>query len=60
MSFNERGFAEAIKGWNGQDLEIAGAEKGVVMPMVRSLEEFVEEEQFQHIAETELIEIKNS
>ncbi|MGX9977331.1 CoA transferase [Staphylococcus gallinarum] len=50
--------AEAIKGWNGQDLEIAGAEKGVVMPMVRSLEEFVEEEQFQHIAETELIEIK--
>lgn len=48
---------EAIKGWKAKELEIAGAKRGIVMPMVRSLEEFVEEEQFQHIAETELIEI---
>ena len=28
------------------------------MPLVRSVEEFVEEEQFKYIAESELIEIK--
>lgn len=50
--------AEAIKQWKGLDLEKAAADKGIVMPMVRTIEEFVEEPQFRHIAETELIEIK--
>ncbi len=45
---------KAIKQWNGKELEEAGSKKGIVMPLVRSVEEFVEEEQFKYIAETEL------
>ncbi|WP_262649286.1 CoA transferase [Mammaliicoccus sciuri] len=58
MSRNERSGTKAIKQWNGKELEEAGSKKGVVMPLVRSVEEFVEEEQFKYIAESELIEIK--
>ncbi|MGK4465929.1 CoA transferase [Mammaliicoccus sciuri] len=49
---------KAIKQWNGKELEEVGSKKGIVMPLVRSVEEFVEEEQFKYIAESELIEIK--
>nr|WP_263314705.1 CoA transferase [Mammaliicoccus sp. Marseille-Q6498] len=48
----------AIKQWNGHDLEEEASKRGIVMPMVRTVEEFVEEEQFSHIAESKLIEIE--
>lgn len=55
---SKEAVTEAIKQWNGHDLEEAGSKKGIVMPLVRSMEEFIEEEQFKHVAESELIEIK--
>lgn len=49
---------EAIGKWNGLELERAGAQAGAVMPMVRSLPEFLEEEHYREVlAEAPLIEI---
>jgi crotonobetainyl-CoA:carnitine CoA-transferase CaiB-like acyl-CoA transferase len=36
----------AIKGWNGKDLEEAGAEAGVVMPLARPLKQILEMDVF--------------
>ncbi|MDA2893308.1 CoA transferase [Mycolicibacterium sp. BiH015] len=41
--------AKAIATWNGTDLEQAGEDAGVVMPMVRSTEEFLKTAQYQSV-----------
>lgn len=52
-------IVKAIRGWNAADLEAAGTERGVVMPMVRTIEEFMQEEQYlDHVAGLPLIEIE--
>lgn len=52
-------IAKAIRGWDALDLEQAGSERGVVMPLVRSIEEFLQEEQYRdHLADLPLIEIE--
>jgi len=51
-------IAKAISKWNGPDLEKAGAEKGIVMGMVRTLEEFMQEPVFEELANKPLIEIE--
>jgi crotonobetainyl-CoA:carnitine CoA-transferase CaiB-like acyl-CoA transferase len=52
-------IADAIRSWDARDLEQAGSERGVVMPLVRSIEEFLQEEQFlEHLAALPLIEIE--
>jgi crotonobetainyl-CoA:carnitine CoA-transferase CaiB-like acyl-CoA transferase len=49
---------EAIGKWDGLDLEKAGAEAGIVMPLVRSLPEFLQEKQYREVlADAPLIEI---
>ena len=54
-----RVVTEAIGRWNGRELEQAAAEAGVVMPMVRTLPEFLEEPQYRQVlAESPLIEVK--
>ncbi|MBW3126679.1 CoA transferase [Staphylococcus xylosus] len=55
---NKQSVAHAIKQWSAKDLEEAAAEKGVVMPMVRTLPEFMEEEQFEYIAKEPLVTIE--
>ncbi|WP_036725512.1 CoA transferase [Patulibacter minatonensis] len=53
--------AGAIGRWNAADLERAGAEAGVVMPLVRSPEAFLAEEQFTgHLADLPLIELERT
>jgi crotonobetainyl-CoA:carnitine CoA-transferase CaiB-like acyl-CoA transferase len=48
----------AIGKWNGLELEAAAEEAGVVMPMVRSLPEFLEERQYREVlAEAPLIDV---
>ncbi|WP_188770992.1 hypothetical protein [Novosphingobium endophyticum] len=48
----------ALGKWNGLELEAAGEEAGIVMPMVRSLPEFLEERQYKEVlADAPLIEI---
>lgn len=50
--------AEAIGRWDGLELEQAGEAAGVVMPLVRSLPEFLAEEQYRQVlAPMPLIEI---
>ncbi|MBB4858863.1 crotonobetainyl-CoA:carnitine CoA-transferase CaiB-like acyl-CoA transferase [Novosphingobium chloroacetimidivorans] len=50
--------AEAIGQWDALALEQAGEEAGLVLPMVRSLPEFLAEDQYQDVlAEMPLIEI---
>ncbi len=49
--------AEAIGQWDGPALEQAAAEAGIVMPMIRSLPEFMAEDQYRFLAGTPLIEI---
>ena len=49
---------EAIGKWEALELEQAGAEAGIVMPMVRSLPEFLQERQYRDVlANAPLIEI---
>jgi crotonobetainyl-CoA:carnitine CoA-transferase CaiB-like acyl-CoA transferase len=49
---------KAIGGWTGRELEAAAAEAGVVMPMVRTLPEFLEEPQYREVlARAPLIEV---
>jgi crotonobetainyl-CoA:carnitine CoA-transferase CaiB-like acyl-CoA transferase len=50
--------ADAIAGWNGRELEDAAARAGVVMPLVRTLSEFLDEAQYKQVlADLPLIEI---
>lgn len=49
---------EAIKKWNAPELEEAAAKVGVVMPMVRTVEEFINEPQYKFLMEHPLIEIE--
>jgi crotonobetainyl-CoA:carnitine CoA-transferase CaiB-like acyl-CoA transferase len=52
-------IAGAISKWDAYELELAGAEKKIVMPVVRSLEEFMREEQYlNHLAHLPLIQIE--
>jgi crotonobetainyl-CoA:carnitine CoA-transferase CaiB-like acyl-CoA transferase len=51
-------IAKAIAKWDGADLEKAGADKGIVMGMVRTLEEFMQEEAFEELVNKPLIEIE--
>jgi crotonobetainyl-CoA:carnitine CoA-transferase CaiB-like acyl-CoA transferase len=52
-------IVKAIKGWDGLELERVGSERGIVMPMLRSAEEFMREAQFtDHLADLPLIEIE--
>jgi crotonobetainyl-CoA:carnitine CoA-transferase CaiB-like acyl-CoA transferase len=49
---------EAIGRWNGARLEAAAAEAGVVMPMVRTLPEFLDEPHYQQtLADMPLVEV---
>jgi len=51
--------AAAIRGWNAADLEREAAKAGVVMPMLRSVEEFLEEAQYREVLKAlPLIEIE--
>lgn len=50
--------AAAIRRWASDDLEQAGAQAGVVMPVVRSAQEFLGERHYRdHLAHTPLIEV---
>lgn len=50
--------AEAIGKWDGMDLELAAAEVGMVMPIVRTLPEFLAEPQYTDVlANLPLIEV---
>ncbi|WP_395401519.1 CoA transferase [Pseudoduganella sp. UC29_106] len=52
-------IAAAIAKWDAYELELAGAEQKVVMPVVRSLEEFMEESQYRdHLSHLPLIQIE--
>ncbi|BGE81140.1 CoA transferase [Staphylococcus petrasii] len=55
---NRNSISHAIKQWNSSDLEEKAAEKGVVMPVVRTVPEFLEEEQFEYIAKQPLVTIE--
>ncbi|MEW4371178.1 CoA transferase [Paenibacillus kandeliae] len=50
--------AQAISQWNARDLEEAGAKAGVVMPMARTVEEFLNEPAFASVASLPLVEIE--
>lgn len=51
-------ISEAIGKWNGLELEEAGEKAGIVMPMVRTLPEFLQERHYREaLAEAPLIEI---
>ncbi|MGL4740329.1 MAG: CoA transferase [Sarcina sp.] len=49
---------KAISKWNALELEDAGNKIGVVMPMIRSVDEFLEEKTFEILANKHLIEIE--
>ncbi|MCD2185969.1 CoA transferase [Actinomycetospora soli] len=48
---------DAIAAWTAPELEAAAAEAGVVMPMLRTLPEFLASEQYPHLADLPLIEL---
>ncbi|RRO20431.1 carnitine dehydratase [Saccharopolyspora rhizosphaerae] len=51
--------AAAIAGWDARELEEAGAEAGVVMPMLRTAEEILDEPQYRdHFATMPLVEVE--
>lgn len=50
--------AKAISTWNAKDLENAAAKVGIVMPMARTVEEFMEEPTFADVAKLPLIQIE--
>ncbi|CAN7269460.1 CoA transferase [Phenylobacterium sp. LjRoot225] len=53
-----RAVTEAIGKWNGPELELAAENAGIVMPMVRTLPEFLAERQYKEVlAEAPLIEV---
>jgi crotonobetainyl-CoA:carnitine CoA-transferase CaiB-like acyl-CoA transferase len=52
-------IADAIRGWDADELEAVGSERGIVMPKLRSIEEFMQEPQYkEHLAHLPLIEIE--
>jgi len=54
-----KAVALAIKHWDAADLEAAGAKAGVVMPMIRSAEEFLKERHYlEALQDLPLIEIE--
>jgi crotonobetainyl-CoA:carnitine CoA-transferase CaiB-like acyl-CoA transferase len=56
---NAAAVTRAIARWQGADLERAGVEAGVVMPMVRSLAEFLEEPQYRDfLSRQPLVEVE--
>ncbi|HWD07114.1 MAG TPA: CoA transferase [Amycolatopsis sp.] len=56
---DEPAVADAVARWSARELEEAGAAAGLVMPMVRSTEEFLETEQYREVlADLPLIEIE--
>lgn len=57
-SDNAESAAAAIMKWNALDLEQAGSDEGIVMSMVRSIEEFVQEPQYDFLEKIGLIEIE--
>lgn len=51
-------ITEAVGKWQGAELEAAGEAAGIVMPMVRSLPEFLEEPQYRDVlADAPLIDV---
>lgn len=50
--------AAAIGRWDSGELEEAGARAGVVMPVVRTADEFLREQQYRHLAARPLIEVR--
>ena len=51
-------ITEAIGQWNGLELEAAGEAAGIVMPMARTLPEFLQEAQYREVlAEAPLIDV---
>ncbi|MET8809570.1 hypothetical protein [Streptomyces sp. NPDC004546] len=54
----KQAVADAIAKWNAADLEQAGDEIGVVMPMLRTAEEFLREPAYEYIAQEALIKIE--
>ena len=61
---NKEAVAAAIRQWDAADLEAAGAKAGVVMPMIRSAEEFLKERHYldalQHLPLIEIEKIGES
>jgi crotonobetainyl-CoA:carnitine CoA-transferase CaiB-like acyl-CoA transferase len=56
---NKEAVAAAIRQWKATDLETAGAQAGVVMPMIRSAEEFLTERHYlDALQDLPLIEIE--
>ncbi|MFE9899124.1 CoA transferase [Streptomyces achromogenes] len=54
----KQAVADAIAQWDAADLERAGDEIGVVMPMLRTTEEFLREPAYEYIAREPLIRIE--
>ncbi|MGW0795451.1 CoA transferase [Streptomyces sp. NPDC002692] len=54
----KQAVADAVSKWNAVDLEQAGEEIGVVMPMLRTTEEFLREPAYEYIAQQPLIKIE--
>ncbi|MEJ8846113.1 CoA transferase [Variovorax rhizosphaerae] len=58
-SDSEAAVAQAIRGWKARELEEACAQAGIVMPMLRSVEEFMEEPHYLEVLrDLPLIEIE--
>lgn len=57
-SDDPKAVADAIKQWDSAELEKAAAKEGIVMPVIRSVEEFMEEPAFKELAKLPLIEIE--
>lgn len=55
---DRRAVAEAVRKWNGVDLEEAASRAGVQATLVRTFDEFAREPQFQHIKDMPLIQIE--
>ncbi|MGL4655567.1 MAG: CoA transferase [Sarcina sp.] len=55
---SKKSVAYAISKWNGAELEEAGEKVGIVMPLVRTVDEFLNEETFDILSKTNLIEIE--
>ncbi len=57
-SENDKDVENAILQWNAKELEEAGAKQGVVMPMIRTVEEFLQEPAYKYLASLPLIQIE--
>ncbi|HDR6289187.1 TPA: CoA transferase [Bacillus cereus] len=50
--------ANAIIQWDSEELEKSGAERGIIMPVVRTLEEFMKEPVYEEVSSLPLIKIE--